>query len=304
MRVSWKHWKYNFFHVPLAGKYGSKKELPAIPGNECVAEVLECGSEVKSLKPGDRIIPYFNMLGTWRTHAIYSEKELYRVPNNLDVIHAATMTVNPPTALRMLKDFVQLEKGDTVIHNGANSGVGQSIFQLCKLWGVNCVGVVRDRPELPQLVESLKALGATEILTEEQVRVTQLFKSGQLRRPKLALNTVGGKSATELLRQLDHRGVLVTYGGMSREPVTVPTSALIFNQVSLHGFWMSQWAKDHFGDGRREQMYEELIQLMVSGALKPVVHKLVPFSDFKNVLDGAMNIKGMAGHKLIFDFSK
>lgn len=200
-------------HVSLAGKYGSKKELPAIPGNECVAEVLECGSEVKSLKPGDRIIPYYNMLGTWRTHAIYSEKELYRVPNNLDVIHAATMTVNPPTALRMLKDFVQLEKGDTVIHNGANSGVGQSIFQLCQLWGVNCVGVVRDRPELPQLIESLKALGATEILTEEQVRVTQLFKSGQLRRPKLALNTVGGKSATELLRQLDHRGVLVTYGG-------------------------------------------------------------------------------------------
>lgn len=285
------------------GSYGAKKSLPAIPGNECVAEILECGSDVKSLTVGDHAIPFVNMLGTWRTHAIFDAQDLFRVPKELDIVQAATLTVNPPTAYRMLQDFVQLKKGDTVIHNGANSGVGQAIFQLCKLWGLNCVGVVRDRPELPQLTEYLKSLGATEILTEEQIRTTNLFKSGQLPRPQLALNTVGGRSTTELLRQLDNRGVLVTYGGMSREPVTVPTSALIFKGISLHGFWMSQWAKDHSGDGQREKMYGELIKLMIDGEIKSAVHKKVSINDYKQVLAGAMNIQGKTGHKLIFDFT-
>lgn len=266
--------------------------------------MLKCGSDVNSLKPGDHVIPYTNLLGTWRTHALYPDKDVYRVPKELDPISASTLTVNPSTAFRMLKDFVDLQPNDTVIHNGANSGVGQAIFQLCKLWNINCVGVVRNRPELPELVDFLKSLGATEVLTEEQIRSTNLFKSGQLKRPKLALNTVGGKSATELLRQLDHRGVLVTYGGMSREPVAVPTSALIFKQISLRGYWMSQWVTDHRGDGQREKMYDELINLMISGAFKPVVHKKVALTDYKDVLAGAMNIKGMAGHKLIFDFTK
>lgn len=37
----------------------------------------------------------------------------------------------------------------------------------------------------------------------------------------------------------------VTYGGMSREPVVVPTSALIFQDVQIRGFWMSEWYKTH-----------------------------------------------------------
>lgn len=50
-------------------------------------------------------------------------------------------------------------------------------------------------------------------------------------KPKLALNCVGGNSATNLLRTLLHKGVMVTYGGMSREPVQVPTSAFIFKVI-------------------------------------------------------------------------
>jgi hypothetical protein len=34
---------------------------------------------------------------------------------------------------------------------------------------------------------------------------------------------------------------MVTYGGMSRQPVTVSTTAFIFKDVTLRGFWMSRW---------------------------------------------------------------
>lgn len=38
--------------------------------------------------------------------------------------------MNPPTAYRMLKDFVDLKPGDTVIQNGANSAVGKAVIQV------------------------------------------------------------------------------------------------------------------------------------------------------------------------------
>lgn len=66
------------------------------------------------------------------------------------------------------------------------------------------------------------------MLTEEEVRNTQLFKEKKLPAPKLALNCIGGQSAHEVMRHLAHGGTMVTYGGMSREPLTVPISALIF----------------------------------------------------------------------------
>lgn len=71
-------------------------------------------------------------------------------------------------------------------------------------------------------------MGADEILTEADIRKTQIFKSKKLPAPKLALNCICGQNALEVLRHLAHGGIMVTYGGMSREPMTVPTSALIF----------------------------------------------------------------------------
>lgn len=202
---------------PRLGKYPEKPPLPAIAGNECVAEVISCGPNTKTLHPGDRVIPFVTQLGTWRTYALLEETSLLKMPKELGIVEAATITVNPPTAYRMLKDFVPLNNGDTIIQNGANSAVGQAVFQLCKLWGIRSVGIVRDRPDIDSLKEFLTNLGATQVLTEEEVRTTTLFK-GLLPKPKLAFNCVGGKNATEMLRHLDDKGVMVTYGAMSREP--------------------------------------------------------------------------------------
>lgn len=35
--------------------------------------------------------------------------------------------------------------GDTMIQNGANSGVGESVIQLAAAWGVKTINIVRER---------------------------------------------------------------------------------------------------------------------------------------------------------------
>lgn len=262
------------------------------------------GSNVKDFSIGDRVIPFKTGIGTWCSHANYSTDALLQVPNDLGIAEACTLTVNPTTAYRMLKDFVQLKPGDTVFQNGANSAVGQAVFQMCKKWGFKSVGIVRNRPEIDDLRAFLKDLGADWVITEEEVRTTDLFKSGQAKKPKLALNCVGGKSALEMLRHVADEGVVVTYGGMSREPVTVPTGHLIFKDISFRGFWMTRWTRENIESPQRAEMFGDLVKFIQEGALRGPRAKIVPVKDFRNALATAMAFQGFIGQKFILDFTQ
>lgn len=286
----------------IQGKYPSRPVLPAVPGNEGVAEVIQIGNDVKNLNVGDRVVPLTNLLGTWRTHIILPSDIVYKIPKDLGLVEAATLTVNPCTAYRMLKDFAKLKEGDVVIQNGANSACGQNVIQLCKAWGIKTVNIIRDRPNLDELKCFLNNLGATEILTEEELRKTDLFRSGKLPKPKLALNCVGGQNALEVMRHLANSSSIVTYGGMSREPVTVPTSALIFKDLRVRGFWMTEWSKRHAEGNERYEMLNDLIELMKSNKLQGPACKLVPFNEYQEALMNTMTVKGMIGKKYILHF--
>lgn len=86
-------------------------------------------------------------LGTWTSHSNIPASSLFPIKHSgkLTDIQAATATINPPTAYRMLKDFVDLKPGDWLVQNGANSQVGLNVIQLAKVWGLKTVNFVRDR---------------------------------------------------------------------------------------------------------------------------------------------------------------
>lgn len=45
----------------------------------------------------------------------------------------------------MLKDFVDLQPGEWVIQNGANSAVGQAVIQIAAARGLKTINLVRSR---------------------------------------------------------------------------------------------------------------------------------------------------------------
>lgn len=287
----------------IEGKYPAKPNLPAVAGNEGVGEVVKVGNEVQEVAVGDRVVPLTSGLGTWRTHAIFPQNTIFKVPKKLGLVEAATLTVNPCTAYRMLRDFTDLKPGDTVIQNGANSACGQNVIQICRVWGIRTVNIVRNRPNIDELKNFLLKLGATIVLTEEELRTTDIFKTGKLVKPRLALNCVGGKSALEIMRQLQPESSIVTYGGMSREPVTVPTSALIFKDIKVRGFWMTRWSTNNFESEERQEMFDELISMMTNDELHGPAYKVIQFDDYREALANAMNMKGMIGRKYILGFA-
>jgi mitochondrial enoyl-[acyl-carrier protein] reductase / trans-2-enoyl-CoA reductase len=268
-----------------------------------VAQVLSVGANVTHFAVGDHVVPLTTGLGTWRSHAVFKASDVMAVPKSVGIVDAAALTVNPCTSYRMLKDFVDLQPGDTVIQNGANSSCGQYAIQLCHAWQVNCIGVVRNRPDIDELKKVLKEMGAAEVLTEEELQTTAIFETGQYKVPKLALNCVGGQSATELWRRLDNHGTLVTYGEKSGQPVTAPVAAFIYKDIRFCGFWMTRWRKTQAADSPlRKAMFDDLIGLIESGQVKPPVHELVPVENYKDALARAANSRGFLGTKCILKF--
>ncbi|KAL8894791.1 MAG: hypothetical protein Q9207_008410 [Kuettlingeria erythrocarpa] len=257
----------------------------AVPGNEACFEVLSAGSGCKEISKGDWVIPRRTGLGTWRTHVQIEEEKVMRVDKEgLTAEQVATVSVNPITAYRMLKDFTPLKAGDWFIQNGANSGVGRAAIQLGKKWGLKSICVVRKREgaEGEALKKEMEELGATVVVSDEEIiakgfgeRVKEWTNGGR-EPPGLALNCVGGYAGIAMAKVLSPGGTMVTYGGMSKSPMKVGAGMLIFKDLRFVGFWVSRWG-DQFSEEKLATI-EEILGLIREKKFKDVPMVEVPWS--------------------------
>ncbi|KAM3517333.1 hypothetical protein NHJ13051_009072 [Beauveria bassiana] len=313
----------------IQGTYGSKPTFTSLigtaepsvtPGSEGAFEVVSVGGAFSGLRKGDWVIPAVSQIGTWRTHAVFDSKQLLRVDREcLTPIQVATVSVNPCSAYKMLRCYgpsagfksglgmkpLDVGSGQWFIQNGANSGVGRAAIQFGKLWGLRSINVVRDR-DSSEATESLKhnlhALGADVVVTESQFlsrewkdQLADITRNGR-DSIGLALNCVGGKSATTLARALGKGGTLVSYGGMSRQPITLPVGLLIFKDIRFVGFWLSTWnERDVLG---KKHMVDDILDMMRQDKFSDVPIEEVPWNwdtEEKQLQDAVQS--GLAGFR-------
>ncbi|KAI4890569.1 hypothetical protein NFI96_019400 [Prochilodus magdalenae] len=150
--------------------------------------------------------------------------------------------------------------------------------------------IIRDRPNCGELVKELQSLGADYVLTEEEVMSLGLQHVFQeVPKPKLGLNCVGGISGGLLLSNLDYGGTLVTYGGMAKRPLHIPAKHLIFKNITLQGFWMTQWKRNHMQDrARLRSMLDAVCELVRLGHLTPPNCVQTPFPQYSRALHATL----------------
>lgn len=66
---------------------------------------------------------------------------------------------------------------------------------------------------------------------------------------------MGGKTTTLMARLLGENSHLVSYGAMSKEPLSLPTSLFIFRNLTCHGFWQTRWYDQKTLDERLQMMH-------------------------------------------------
>ena len=206
------------------------------------------------------------------------------------------LKINPMTAWRLLHDYVELERGDWLIQNAANSAAGRAVIQIAHKLGYKTVNIVRRA----ELIEELRAEGGDVVLVDGENFVDEVADATGGAPIRLGLNAVGGESALRLANSLAPGSTMVTYGAMSLQPLRIPNGLLIFKDLRFRGIWINKWYDSATPDQRMEA-FQELFEMAKRGLLKTKVEKTYPLSEVKAAVAHAA--RGQRSGKIIFKFA-
>ena len=278
----------------IEGKYPIRPELPATPGFEGAGIVVELGGNVTNVRAGTIVILPHN-IGTWREAVAVKADDLVAVPPGTEPVQAAMLKINPMTAWRLLHDYVDLQKGDWLIQNAANSAAGRAVIQIAHELGIKTVNVVRRA----ELVDELRAEGGDIVLVDGDNLREEVKSATGGASIRLGLNSVGGDSALRLANCLAPGGTLVSFGAMSLQPLKIPTGLLIFKDLRFRGIWINKWY-DNATPSERMETFRPLFDMVRRGLLKTKVEKAYPLSEVKAAVAHAA--QGKRSGKIILEF--
>jgi NADPH:quinone reductase-like Zn-dependent oxidoreductase len=260
----------------INGSYGSLRDLPAIGGREGVGKVVAVGPKTEDKLMG-KICSLPESEGTWLEYSAANADELILLPSLVPADQLALAILNPLTAWRLLNDFEYLRPDDWIVQNAANSAVGTSVIQFAKRLGVNVINLVRRE----ELQKPLNELGAKHVLLDDEDSPAAIHDLTNGAGCRLALNSVGGRSAVRLAKSLSSGGVHVTFGAMTSEPIRFPTRNLIFDDIRFVGFWLDKWKRSRDLAALRNAAEEVLQPLAMTEVRHPVdsTFTLDQFSD-------------------------
>jgi mitochondrial enoyl-[acyl-carrier protein] reductase / trans-2-enoyl-CoA reductase len=258
----------------IGGSYGRLRELPAVAGREGVGVVEAIGRGVTRVGVGARV--RFPEAGAWQETACMAAADVLLVPADVPVDQAAFSFINPPTAYCLLQKMVDLAPGSWVLQNAGNSTVGLAVIQMAKVLGFKTISQVRRE----ELIAPLKALGADHVVIEGSGWAKQVNELTGGEPIQLALNSIGGASASDQIKALGEGGTQVTFGAMVADLVRFPTRFLIFNDVRLVGFWWDQWSQKAGAQGLNQVM-SAVYAMMRDGSLKLPVEATYSFAEYE-----------------------
>jgi len=264
--------------LTLTGDYGILPPLPAVGGMEGVGKVIQLGEGVDHLVMGQRVL-LAGVGGTWTTHLLVDAKELVPLPDGVDPQQQAMMTVNPPTAFLLLTEFVNLERGDWVIQNAANSAVGGYLIQIARKRGIKTVNIVRRESAVQPLLDA----GGDVVLTDGmdlQKRIVEATGGGQIR---MGVDAIGGAATERIARSVVNGGMVVNYGLLSGEPCQLSGASLVFRDITLRGFWLAKWYRVASAE-QRGAVFVELGQMIADGSLSARVQASYPIDEIQKAI--------------------
>jgi NADPH:quinone reductase len=251
----------NFIDVYFReGRYPSP--LPFVDGQEAAGTVTEVGSEVKSLKPGDRVA-YTNVLGAYAEYAAVPADRLVKVPEGISDQQAAAAMLQGMTAHYLIFTTYPLKRGETALIHAAAGGVGLLLVQMAKNIGARVIGTVGS----DEKAKLAKEAGADDVI----VYTRQDFEAETKRLTDnkgvhVVYDGVGKSTFDQDLNVLRPRGYLVLFGGASG--AVPPLDPIKLSQKG--SLFLTRPSLMHYVASREEleQRATDVFNMIASGKLK------------------------------------
>lgn len=270
--------------------------FPHILGADGAGVVDAVGAEVRSVRPGNRVMinpgisdytceycragehslcVNYGLLGehlpgTLAEYLVVPEQNLAIIPalaTPLSWAEAAAFSLVTLTAWRMVVTRARVERGETVLVWGIGGGVALAALAIAKLRGARVIVTSSSDAKLQQALR----LGADVALNHTSEKIAQQVRSlTNQRGADVVIDDVGEATWGESLRALARGGRLVSCGATTGPQVTIDLRRLFWYQWSILGSTM----------GNAEE-YREIVRVLGTGELRPVVDRIFPFTDVR-----------------------
>lgn len=276
----------------VKGSYGFVPDLPAAAGTEAVGIVDALGEGVEGLQVGQRVASGTSF-GIWAEYALVDASGLIPVPEQLSDESAAQLVAMPFSAISLL-DFLDMKPGEWLIQNSANGAVGRMLAQLAESRGIHVVGLVRRDAGVQELAaQNISGVVSTETPGWEK-QVEEITGGASI---AVALDSVGGSSAADLVKLLGEGGTLVSFGAMGNPIMEIPSGPVIFKHITVKGFWGSKVSREMPAE-KKTQLFGELIARILDGTLTLPVDSTFDANDIKQAVE-ACGAPGRIGKVLL-----
>ena len=253
------------------GRY--KLPLPFVAGQEGAGVVTAVGSEVTSVKPGDRVA-WAGIQGSYAEYIAAPASRLVAIPAGVSDREAAAVMLQGMTAHYLAHSTFPLKSGDTALVHAAAGGVGLLLVQIAHDIGARVIGTVSTEEK----AKLARAAGADDIILytkDDFESETRRLTGGK--GVDVVYDSVGKTTFEKSLNVLRPRGMMVLFGGSSG--AVPPFDPILLS--SKGSLFLTRPTLGHYTATREEleARASELFDMVAKKKLKLRIEHMYPLAE-------------------------
>lgn len=262
----------------VQGLYQVKPPLPYYPGSEFAGVVQEVGTDVTTVKVGDRVMGLASS-GAFADALTIDARRLVTLPNQLSDAHAAGFYINYATALYGLRDCGHLKENETLLVLGAAGGVGSAAICVAKSMGAYVIAAASSAAKRHAALQ----FGADAVIDYSHPQWRDELKSVCAGRGlDMVYDPVGGEVAEPAFRSLAPGGRFLVVGFASGTIPKLPLNLALLKRAAIVGV-------DWGGESRanpavNEELMDTLMRWIEANKLTPAPVRIRPMSECRTAL--------------------
>ena len=258
--------------LKVEGQHQIKPQLPWVPGSETGGEVVEVGSDVRCLKPGDRVMGISEATGGgFATEIVLPQERVLELPEAMSFEEAAAIPVVYGTSLYALKQRGRLQPGETLLVLGAAGGVGLATVHLGKAMGARVIAAASTEAKRRLALEQGADVAIDYTQKDWRVQVKDLTG---VKGVDVVYDPVGGDAFDEEVRCVGFNGRYLVIGFTAGRIPTLSVNMPLVKGYDLVGVRYDVWRDGWWSEARAN--LEQVLALCQAGKFRPLVSATYP----------------------------
>ncbi len=266
--------------VADGGAHGSSGGSGTIVGMEFSGEIIEFGSEVNGFSIGDRVM--CSGTSAWAEYAITDWGRVIKIPdNNMDFDVASTLPIALATMHNAIITAGDFKKGQSILIQGASSGVGLMGLQIGKYKGAKIVIGSSTKIEKHN---RLKDIGADVVVDSKNSEwVNQVLNHTDGEGVDLIIDQLSGYTVNQNMLATKIKGNIVNVGRLAGGITDFNCDLHALRRINYKGVTFRTRSLDEIRNVY-SNMWNDFKNLILEGKFSLPIDKTFEFEDVEHAL--------------------